>query len=246
MSSDVKRGYAIPFPRSRACEILGLVLIPAGMVAQNTISELGKIVPKVCLTHNQSFCYSAGKPWNSRVNMDTVTCLRYGHAMPRLLHYIVDFRNKHPLVPIFLSKSDYKAAYRRLNQAAHHAIQCGLLPDADLILILTWMSFGGGPNPSFWSDISEMTCDFVNELLCLRDWEPRKFLSYLPVEMPSLAPARLHELLGTAIPVSVPIKLNQFGICKVFIDDMIMALPDLHDNLERTCYVLAIAIAFLE
>jgi hypothetical protein len=246
MSSDVKRGYAIPFPRSRAHEIPGLVLIPAGVVAQNTISELGKIVPKVRLTHNQSFCYSSGKSWNSRVNMDTITCLRYGHAMPRLLHYIVDFRNKHPLVSIFLAKSDYKAAYRRLHQAAHHAVQCGLLLDAGLILILTRMSFGGAPNPSFWSDISEMTCDFVNELLCSRDWEPRKFLSYLPVDMPLLAPARFHEPLGPAIPVSVPIELNQFGTCEVFIDDMILAIPDLHDNLELACYVLAIAIAFLE
>ena len=247
MANDIKYGYAVPLPRARALEIPGLVLLPAGIAVHDTISDNGEIVPKDRLTHDQSFHYGSEKSWNSRIGRDTLTHLRYGKALSRLIHYIVDFRHHHPDTALYISKSDYKAAYRRLHQAHHHAIQCGLILDENVILILLRMSFGGAPNPNFWSDISEMACDLVNELLCSRDWSPEEFIPYLPCDMPEpeLAPPDAPPLQQAVRP-SVRIEMNEFGICDVFIDDKILIIPDMYDNLERARYVLAIVIALLE
>ena len=145
-ANDVKYGYGVPMPLRKALEIPGLVLLPVGVAVQNTITEFGEVVPKDRLTHDQSFPYGSNKSWNSRVARDSLTHLRYGHALSRLMHYIVDFRHKHPTTAIYLSKSDYKAAYRRLHQARHHALQCGVMLNKDVILILLRMSFGGVRN----------------------------------------------------------------------------------------------------
>jgi hypothetical protein len=42
-------------------------MAPMNIMAQNTISELGKIVPKDRLTHDQSWKWSSGTSVNSRV-----------------------------------------------------------------------------------------------------------------------------------------------------------------------------------
>ena len=246
MSNDITYGYGVPFPRARALDIPGLVLLPAGIALQNTISEQGEIIPKERLTHDQSFCYGSKKSWNSRVHRDTLTHLRYGKALSRLIHYIVDFRHSHPTTPLFLSKSDYKAAYRRLHQAHRHALQCGLIFDEDIIIVLLRMSFGGAPNPNYWSDISEMACDLVNELLCSRDWCPEEFQHVLPFAMPEPDSPNLGVPLAAAVRPSVRIEINEFGICEVFLDDMILVVPDLFDNLHRARSVLALVITLLE
>ena len=156
------------------------------------------------------------------------------------------FRHAHPNIPIYLSKSDYKAAYRRIHQALKLAIQCGLILNKDIIILLVRLSFGGASNPSIWSDIAEMACDLINELLCSRDWEPKEFVPFLPIEMPEPKPLLSHIPLAPGFALSVDVAANEFGICEVFIDDKFLAIPAMHDNVERARYTLAIVIALLE
>ena len=52
---DVTRGFALPLPAKVAPLIPGAEVAPMGLVAQNTISEAGEIMPKDRLTHDQSF-----------------------------------------------------------------------------------------------------------------------------------------------------------------------------------------------
>lgn len=70
ISKDVKYGYSLPIPLSHVASIPGLVMAPLNIMAQNTINETGKIVPKDRLTHDQSWKWSSGTSVNSRVKKD--------------------------------------------------------------------------------------------------------------------------------------------------------------------------------
>ncbi|KAI2490861.1 hypothetical protein MHU86_14415 [Fragilaria crotonensis] len=39
------------------------------------------------------------------------------------------------------------------------------------------MTFGGAPNPSQWSDVSEVITDLANDLVRRSDWDPKVFHS---------------------------------------------------------------------
>ena len=43
---------------------------------------------------------------------------------------------------------------------------------AGLLLVALRLTFGGAPNPSQWSDVSEVAVDLANDLVRRDDWEP--------------------------------------------------------------------------
>ena len=50
------------------------------------------------------------------------------------------------------------------------------LPDSlvainDFVLVALCLTFGGAPNPSQWSDISELTCDLTNNIVRDEGWD---------------------------------------------------------------------------
>jgi hypothetical protein len=45
-------------------------MAPMNIMAQNTINELGRIVPKDRLTHDQSWKWSSGTSVNSRIKKE--------------------------------------------------------------------------------------------------------------------------------------------------------------------------------
>ncbi|KAI2501553.1 hypothetical protein MHU86_12930 [Fragilaria crotonensis] len=47
----------------------------------------------------------------------------------------------------------------------------------DLLLVALRMTFGGAPNPSQWSDVSEMITDLANDLVRRDDWDPSVYHS---------------------------------------------------------------------
>jgi hypothetical protein len=63
----VKYGYSLPIPLTSVRLIPGLSMVPMNIMAQNTINELGWIVLKDRLTHDQSWKWSLGTLVNSRV-----------------------------------------------------------------------------------------------------------------------------------------------------------------------------------
>ncbi len=55
IGKDVKYGYSVPIPLESIKLIPGLEMAPMNIMAQNTIDELGRIVPNDRLTHDQSW-----------------------------------------------------------------------------------------------------------------------------------------------------------------------------------------------
>ena len=55
MSTEIEHGWSLPLPPNFALELKGAEIAPHGMVKQNTITELGEIVEKERVTHDQSY-----------------------------------------------------------------------------------------------------------------------------------------------------------------------------------------------
>ncbi|KAI2500083.1 hypothetical protein MHU86_14410 [Fragilaria crotonensis] len=147
------------------------------MVAQTSIDE-GNSIEKLRLTHDQSFSPSgvAGRSVNERVDTSQLTEARFGKAFSRLMYHISFLRQLWPDEPIWMTKVDCKSAYRRIHLKAATAMKSCTSID-DLLLVALRMTFGGAPNPSQWSDVSEMITDLANDLVRRDDWDPSVYHS---------------------------------------------------------------------
>ena len=76
VSKDVKHGYAVTFPLSKAVSIPGISLAPMNIMHQNSIDESGRIVEKDRLTHDQSFMFAAPTPGKGCIAGPPVLCAR--------------------------------------------------------------------------------------------------------------------------------------------------------------------------
>ncbi|KAI2494813.1 hypothetical protein MHU86_19708 [Fragilaria crotonensis] len=148
------------------------------MVAQTSIDEKGQTIEKLRLTHDQSFNPSGipGRSVNDRVDTSQLTTARFGRAFSRLMYHISYLRQLWPKEPILLTKVDCKSAYRRIHLKARTALKSCTSID-DLLLVALRMTFGGAPNPSQWSDVSEVITDLANDLVRRSDWDPKVFHS---------------------------------------------------------------------
>ncbi len=178
LKEEVGRGWQLPLPREAALEIRGCEVAPLGMVAQTSIDEKGNPIDKLRLTHDQSFSPSGtpGRSVNDRVDTSQLTVARFGKAFSRLLYHISYLRQLWPDDPILLTKVDCKSAYRRIHLKATTAVKSCTSID-DLLLVALRMTFGGAPNPSQWSDVSEVITDLANDLVRRSDWDPEEFHS---------------------------------------------------------------------
>ncbi len=93
---DVKYGYSLPIPLSRVQLIPGLCMTPMNIMAQNTIDEFGRIIPKDRLTHHQSWKWSSDTSVNSRVQKDLLQACRYRFCIRRLIKWALAARNQNP------------------------------------------------------------------------------------------------------------------------------------------------------
>ena len=140
-------------------------MAPMNIMEQNTIDELGLIVPKTQLTHDQSFPWTSGASVNSRVQIDTLLNCRFGVCMRRLANFAVAARRKHPNCRILATKVDYKSAYRCCHLNHETAVQTiTQLPEDNMAIISLQLTFGGLPCPFEWGVISESVCDLANAL----------------------------------------------------------------------------------
>ena len=55
MSKDVHFGNCLPLTLAKAEKIPDILIAPMNIQQQNTIDKFGRIIPKDCQTHNQSF-----------------------------------------------------------------------------------------------------------------------------------------------------------------------------------------------
>jgi hypothetical protein len=108
---------------------------------------------------------------NGRVQKDKLNSLFYGGCMSRLLHYILDIRLRHPVVPILGGKSDFKAAYRRVSLHGDIAAKCAIMYK-ELAIPSMRLTFGGSPCPTEFCPISELCANLANDLLHCKEWNP--------------------------------------------------------------------------
>ncbi|KAI2512435.1 hypothetical protein MHU86_1888 [Fragilaria crotonensis] len=92
------------------------------------------------------------------------------------MYHISFLRQLWPDEPIWMTKVDCKSAYRRIHLKAATAMKSCTSID-DLLLVALRMTFGGAPNPSQWSDVSEMITDLANDLVRRDDWDPSVYHS---------------------------------------------------------------------
>jgi hypothetical protein len=121
---DVIHGFNMPLDMSAVQKIPGLVLSPMNIARQNTIDETGRVIKKDRLTHDHSYDYFANSSINSRCDLTLHEPCMFGRAMSRLIHWIVYLRRRHPSLRILLTKTDWKAAYRRGHLDITTAVQC--------------------------------------------------------------------------------------------------------------------------
>ena len=148
VGKDVKYGYSLPIPLSSVRLIPGLCMAPMNIMAQNTIDEFGRIIPKDWLTHHQSWKWSSGTSVNSRVQKDLLQACRYGFCIQRLINWALAARRQYPNRRILAAKINYKSAYRRGILHSTTALQTATqLPDKDLAIITLRLTFSGAPCP---------------------------------------------------------------------------------------------------
>ena len=167
IKKDVIHGYCLPFPLSAIKSIPGAIVSPLKIAEQNTINKRGEIIPSKRLTHNQSMLYkSSNTSVHSRVIKEKLPPIMYGHALLRLIHYIVACRERFPNKRVLLSEFDLKSSYCRCHMNYDTAIQ-SITQDPTLnIAILTLrLTFGGSPNPNNFGLVSETIWDLANLLL---------------------------------------------------------------------------------
>ena len=105
LDEDVHHGFSLPLPREKVLEIQDLLIAPLNVHNQNIINKWGEIISKKRMTHNLSKVFLAsGMSFNSRTIKTLLQECMYGYCLLRMIHTIVDLRERHPNRRIFLSK----------------------------------------------------------------------------------------------------------------------------------------------
>ena len=246
IAKDVKYGYSLPIPLEHVTSIPGLVMAPLNIMAQNTIDEFGRIVPKDRLTHDQSWKWSSGTSVNSRVQKELLQATRYGFCIRRIINWAVATRQKYPGQKILVTKIDYKSAYRRGTLHFSTALQTATqLPEERTAIITLRHTFGGAPCPFEWGVVSESICDLANALLgCDDDWDPSELHSSVQHEIPP------RQYISDDVPFApgreliVDVPVDSRGYIDVYIDDTTGLTVDLPNsgNAERLEAAIPLAI----
>jgi hypothetical protein len=126
------------------------------------------------LTHDQSYKWlELGTSFNSRTRKDELLPCVYSDVVRRLVNWTVAARQKYPTTRIYVTKIDFKQAYRHLHVNYKIAKQCCIqLPHKEIALMALCLSFSGTPCPFEWGVISESICDLATALLLDDGWDP--------------------------------------------------------------------------
>ena len=193
-------------------------MAPHNVISQNTITAEGEIVEKPRLTHNQSKVFASGISVNSRVDKDQLQDCMYGFCIYKLVHYILSLRTHFPSRRIFLSKIDWKSAYRRAHLHWATAIQ-SMSQDGNYLHIALRATFGGTPNPYDWSVISESVTDLANLLMNDPDWDPSILHSPIQDQIPPDAPLDDTIPFTPALPTVVSASIDCRSKTDIYLDD---------------------------
>jgi hypothetical protein len=228
MLKDIHFGYCLPLPLAKAKKTPDILIAPMNIQQQNTINKFGRIIPKDCRTHNQSFKWSSGTSVNSHVKTEELLPCMFGACIKQIINWVVPTRRLFPNVPILASKIDFKSAFQRCYLNVAMAVQtCTQLVEIGILLMMLWLSFGGKPCPFEWGVISETIWDLANAILHSNDWDPKELFDPNQHLVPE------HELLDDNAPFAkgaeliVDIPIDPHRIHDVYIDNIIGLLVDI-------------------
>ena len=194
------------------------------------------------MTHNQSMLFGGSNTSvNSRLNKDRIQECKYGYCLRRLIHAIVALRRRHPHSRIFISKIDFKSAYRRLHYAWRLAIQA-ITAHKDLAYIALRLTFGGAACPSEWGNVSEVVCDLASMLLNAEDWNPHDLSPTVTNRIPDIKSIPDDIPFEQSLPMVVDPTPPPRGICDVYIDDIATVTVDEPGNAKRAKEAVPLAI----
>jgi hypothetical protein len=245
IGKDVKYGYSLPIPLASVRSISGICMAPMNIMAQNTINELGRIIPKDRLTHDQSWKWLSGTSVNSCIKKELLQACRYGFCIWRLINWTLAARQHYTNQRILASKIDYKPAYHRGDLNFAMALQTAMqLPDNDLAIITLWLTFGGAPCPFEWGIMSKTICNLANELLKCKEWDQRTLHATVQADIPA------RKYLCNDVPFAIgreliiDIPINPHGYADVYINNttgLTIDLPGTH-NADRLEAAIPLAI----
>jgi hypothetical protein len=237
---EVKAHWAIPLNPSVVKMIPGASITPLGVATQWTVNTSNERVQKRRVTHDCTFPGASGNSCNKRVIPELLEECRYGHALKRFLHGILNIRKQHPNKIILMSKTDMDAAYRRIHASMKSAVTCITIVQ-DIAYLLVRLPFGSSPAPSIFSIISDTITDVAWDLSLDPTWCPKSLHSSF--EFINNPPTYLSEAIPFehANNLTVPLPPREI-VSDNFIDDIFQAGVDINDNAERLKHSVPLAL----
>ena len=237
MRKEIEKGWALILPEDEALKIPFIEIAPLGVAEHLGISEEGKYVPKLRLTHDLSFpgAFST-ESINSRVDRERMEPIMFGHCLLRIIHQVVALREKYPDKKIFIRKEDLKSAYRRMHLESKSAVRSAVrvnIDDAWYVLISLRLPFGGSSCPPDFCLMSDVMCDVTNDLLACEEWNENHVYSNLSDFVPPDEEMNDDIFFAQAEEMAVPVPTKDKGSFDVFIDDFIGVTVDIGNNKER-------------
>jgi hypothetical protein len=156
--------------------------------------------------------------------MGALTPCVFGHALLRIIHFILHLCRTSPKTRIFIQKVDFKPAYWRMHLLTDMAAKC-ITVVGGLAFVSLRLPFGGRACPSLWSDVSETITDLSNALALETTWDPDTLHSPLQHLIPRTLSEPDSVLFAEALPTSVTMPESDGNYkADVFIDNLISVI----------------------
>ena len=238
IQKETKKGWLLCLPEDKYKDIPGLTISPMGIAEQVGVTASGEFAAKLRVTHDLSFPGAHSlESINSRVIKDSLEPCMFGHALIRIIHYIVNIRSRYPSKKIWIRKEDFKSAYRRMHVNAETSFKsavCVEINGKNYLFLSLRLPFGGSPCPNDFCLLSDIITDTINDLLSCKEWNWKEihseFLAKIPDEVSLDASIPISPAIGE---MSVTLPVEDHGKADVFVDDIISIAPDINDNLQR-------------
>ena len=183
MENEITHGWDLSLPPNFAHTTPDAEVAPHDCLTHATINELGEIMEKDRVTHYQSFPGAfSDTSVNGRVIYEELLTYFYGHMNLGTIHYIVGCCMYHPRRWIWISKIDWKSAYRRQHLNAKTVVKSltqVCINGINLLLAALRLTFGGNLCPSERGCISETVADLATNILHCDEWDPSEIHSPL-------------------------------------------------------------------
>ena len=167
----------------------------------------------------------------------------------RTIHYIVRCCLRHPRRRIWISKIDWKSAYRCQHLNAKTAVKFLTqvsIKGITLVLAALRITFGGKPYPSEVGCIYETVFDLATNILHCNEWDTSEIHSSLQQTMPEPKPITPHIPFAPARSLIVALPPEDHVKVDVYIYDTVAIGQDLPGIIPRlaACILLSFHIVF--